>query len=164
MLGHNGMNRAIQRLQTMHPRTHFAALAPHVAAAMRNVLHIHTHWMMATYPFMSHVSFSHQLASETASTTQLVAVNAAASTGVDLGCVSGPRASFGVKPRELVKVLPGLSIMRVVTTTSTRICSTPKWSSLLCTCLNTTVADTRDTVALSRCGVCCKCFAEAVLR
>eukprot|EP00878_Enallax_costatus_P019474 GHUV01020546.1.p1 GENE.GHUV01020546.1~~GHUV01020546.1.p1 ORF type:complete len:437 (-),score=118.80 GHUV01020546.1:840-2150(-) len=53
MLGHNGMNRALQRLQPLHPRTHFAALAPHVAAAMRNVLHIHTHWMMATYPFTS---------------------------------------------------------------------------------------------------------------
>lgn len=56
MLGHNGMNRALQRLQKLHPRIHFAALAPHVAASMRNVLHIHTHWMMATHPFVSPVS------------------------------------------------------------------------------------------------------------
>jgi hypothetical protein len=54
-LGHNGMNRALQRLQALHPRMHFAALAPHVATAMREVLHIHTHWMMATMPVNSSV-------------------------------------------------------------------------------------------------------------
>jgi hypothetical protein len=59
MLGHNGMNHALQRLEAFdHPRLHFAALAPHVAAASRQVLHIHTHWMMATWPFVSKVSSS----------------------------------------------------------------------------------------------------------
>lgn len=54
MLGHNGMNHALQRIEAFdHPRLHFAALAPHVAAASRQVLHIHTHWMMATWPVVS---------------------------------------------------------------------------------------------------------------
>eukprot|EP00879_Flechtneria_rotunda_P003455 GHRR01003684.1.p1 GENE.GHRR01003684.1~~GHRR01003684.1.p1 ORF type:complete len:543 (+),score=179.83 GHRR01003684.1:546-2174(+) len=51
ILAHNGMNHALQRIQEFHPRLHFAALAPHVAAASQQVLHIQMHWMMATFPF-----------------------------------------------------------------------------------------------------------------
>ena len=41
VLAHNGMNRALQQIQAFHPRLHFAALSPHVAAAARHALHIH---------------------------------------------------------------------------------------------------------------------------
>ncbi len=56
VLAHNGMNRALQQIQTYHPRLHFAALSPHVAAAARHALHIHTHWLLPTFTFTSKVS------------------------------------------------------------------------------------------------------------
>jgi hypothetical protein len=51
-LAHNGMNGALQRLHALHPRMHFSALSPHVAAAARHVLHLHMHWMLPTFPFV----------------------------------------------------------------------------------------------------------------
>lgn len=51
VLAHNGMNRALQHIQAFHPRLHFAALSPHVAAAARHALHIHTHWLLPTFTF-----------------------------------------------------------------------------------------------------------------
>ena len=57
MLVHNGGNRAIQRLQALHPKLYFAALGPHVAATVRSALRVNTHWMMATWPFHPKVRF-----------------------------------------------------------------------------------------------------------
>lgn len=51
VLAHNGMNKALQNIQAFHPRLHFSALSPHVAAAARHALHIHTHWMLPTFSF-----------------------------------------------------------------------------------------------------------------
>lgn len=56
VLAHNGMNRALQQIQAFHPRLHFAALSPHVAAAARHALHIHTHWLLPTFTFTGKVS------------------------------------------------------------------------------------------------------------
>jgi hypothetical protein len=56
VLAHNGMNRALQHIQAFHPRLHFAALSPHVAAAARHALHIHTHWLLPTFTFTGKVS------------------------------------------------------------------------------------------------------------
>lgn len=56
VLVHNGMNRAIQQIQTFHPRLHFAALSPHVAAAARHVLKIHTNWLLPTFTFVDKAS------------------------------------------------------------------------------------------------------------
>lgn len=55
VLAHNGMNRAVQQIQAFHPRLHFAALSPHVAAAARHALHIHTHWLLPTFTFTGKV-------------------------------------------------------------------------------------------------------------
>lgn len=55
VLAHNGMNRALQHIQAFHPRLHFAALSPHVAAAARHALKIHTHWVLPTFTFASKV-------------------------------------------------------------------------------------------------------------
>lgn len=56
VLAHNGMNQALQQIQALHPRLHFAALSPHVAAAARHALHIHTHWLLPTFTFTGKVS------------------------------------------------------------------------------------------------------------
>lgn len=56
VLVHNGMNRAIQQIQTYHPRLHFAALSPHVAAAARHALKIHTNWLLPTFTFVDKAS------------------------------------------------------------------------------------------------------------
>lgn len=56
VLAHNGMNSALRQIQTLHPRLHFAALSPHVAAAARHALHIHTHWLLPTFAFTGKVS------------------------------------------------------------------------------------------------------------
>lgn len=53
VLAHNGMNSALNQIQKLHPRLHFAALSPHVAAAARHALHIHTHWLLPTFTFTS---------------------------------------------------------------------------------------------------------------
>jgi hypothetical protein len=55
VLAHNGMNPALQRIQAFHPRLHYSALSPHVAAAARHALRIHTHWMLPTLPVTSKV-------------------------------------------------------------------------------------------------------------
>lgn len=55
VLAHNGMNTALQRIRALHPRLHFAALSPHVAAAARHALHIHTHWVLPTFTFTGKV-------------------------------------------------------------------------------------------------------------
>lgn len=62
VLVHNGMNRAIQQIQTFHPRLHFAALSPHVAAAARHALKIHANWLLPTFTFVDKVSGTAQAA------------------------------------------------------------------------------------------------------
>lgn len=55
VLAHNGMNSALQHIQTMHPRLHFVALSPHVAAAARHALQLHAHWLLPTFTFVGKV-------------------------------------------------------------------------------------------------------------
>ena len=40
MLVHNGDNPNVRRLARLHPRLHFSALAPHVAASARSLLRV----------------------------------------------------------------------------------------------------------------------------
>jgi hypothetical protein len=51
LLVHNGGNHANQRLAAIHPRLHFAALAPHVANTAQQALQLHCHWAMATWQY-----------------------------------------------------------------------------------------------------------------
>jgi hypothetical protein len=56
LLVHNGDNPAVRHLKAQAPpRTHVAALAPHVAGAVRRQLGVDADWAMAVLPFVPKV-------------------------------------------------------------------------------------------------------------